>query len=745
MCNSGPSSSGEVSPSLRKWLRARKNGGRVVRLYRSSISWKLSLILLLSLIGCESLAAQLSASRGDGVIDVQLAFSDSTRFSGIGTVRVLNEAGAAIFEARVEANGKATIHNLVPGTYQVEVNAPGFATVRETVTLESKWSQASVSLTMKPVESGGADPTKVPIPVLAPAARKEVTKGLDTFQKGNIEESRKHFEKALTMAPGNPDVQFLMGVLELQDKHISAAEEHLLKAIQIYPNHVRSLETLGEVYSSQGQPDKAVPMLEKAASLEDGSWKAHWKLGRAYLQINDPEKARTQAERAITLGKAAAGPAYLLKAEALADLAKWDEAKATLEKFVTEQPSDPYSQKARALEKLIERDEQRAERYLPLPMTVPDGLLEVADLRPQIAPKKNSVWAQPGIDEFVPKVAPNVACSLQQILTGVSNRADELMANLERFSATEQLVHYTVDKAGELRSPQLRSFDYVASISRGRRGVIQLEEYRDGGLTQDKFPAQIATKGLPAMALIFHRQMSGDFQFVCEGLGSVEGRPAWQLHFEQRRDRPSQIRAYVIAGNYHPVALKGRAWIDAGTFQVVRLESELVRPVPEIHLKREHLSIEYAPVRFQTRDLQLWLPQRAQLFVEEDKLAFYRTHEFSKFQLFSVGVDQRIRSPKESYSFTNLSNQEIQGRLIITPVLERSITPISITFTIPPQASVIKTVGSGKDLDISPDWIASARFVYQGAPGAVEGNALLIESSTLEIVPESQLPPGAQN
>jgi hypothetical protein len=349
-------------------------------------------------------------------------------------------------------------------------------------------------------------------------------------------------------------------------------------------------------------------------------------------------------------------------------------------------------------------------------------------------------WEPPGIDDFVPQVSAGVPCVLPRVLSGASDAVRQLMDNLEKFSAKEEVKHYPVNKWGQMLPPESRSFEYVVLVTE-LHGILQLEEYRNGSLAPDQFPAQIATQGLPAMALIFHPQMSGDYDFVCEGLGSAEGRPAWQIHFEQRRDRPSRTRAYVINGNYYSVALRGRAWIDADSFQVVRLETESLLKMPNIRLRREQLAINYAPVKFHSRDLELWLPQSVQLFVERDKYAFYRTHTFRDFQLFSVGTDQKIQAPRESYSFTNLSNEEILGRLTITPVLDRSITPISITFTIPPQASILKTVGRGRDLDIPPDWIASARFVYQGAPGAIEGDALLTRASTLEIVPESSLLP----
>ena len=201
----------------------------------------------------------------------------------------------------------------------------------------------------------------------------------------------------------------------------------------------------------------------------------------------------------------------------------------------------------------------------------------------------------------------------------------------------------------------------------------------------------------------------------------------------------------MISGHYYPFALKGRAWIDAGTFQVARLESELISPLPEIQVKQEHFSIQYEPGRFHSQNVQIWLPKTAELFVERNNTAFYRTHTFSHFQLFGVDVRQKIQAPKESYSFTNLSDREVIGKLTITPLPQRSLTPISISFKIPPLDSVSKVVGPGKDLDIPPDWIDSARFVYGGAPGIIEVSASLTNTSTLEIDPEPQLPVPPQN
>ena len=147
-------------------------------------------------------------------------------------------------------------------------------------------------------------------------------------------------------------------------------------------------------------------------------------------------------------------------------------------------------------------------------------------------------WIPPSLDADVPSVDPTVACPLPDILKMTGQRMTEFVANLEKFSATEQIEHFKINAAGLRGSPDVRSFDYVVLVSRNHWGLFQLDEYRNGSVDPAQFPAGIATVGLPAMALIFHPILASDFDFKCEGLGQSGGRAAWQIHFAQRPDRP---------------------------------------------------------------------------------------------------------------------------------------------------------------------------------------------------------------
>jgi hypothetical protein len=256
-------------------------------------------------------------------------------------------------------------------------------------------------------------------------------------------------------------------------------------------------------------------------------------------------------------------------------------------------------------------------------------------------------WAPPDVDSAVPGVSPSTPCSLPDVLAGASKRVGEFVTNLQQFTAIEHLEHAELDKRGHASKPQQRRFDYLVMIQQLRHGLLSVEEMRDGGTALDKFPANLATTGLPALALIFHPGYIEDFDMRCEGFGTWRGQPAWQVRFAQRPDRTSRMRSYRLRGRSFPIAFKGRAWIAADSFQVVRLETDLVQAIPEIPLAREHMEVEYKPVAFKNKQLQVWLPESAELYMDFRGHRYHRRHSFSDFLLFSVDVNQQIADPKQ--------------------------------------------------------------------------------------------------
>lgn len=357
---------------------------------------------------------------------------------------------------------------------------------------------------------------------------------------------------------------------------------------------------------------------------------------------------------------------------------------------------------------------------------------------PANAPPGTS-WLPVGIDQTVPAVDAGTSCQLPQLLQGTTKQMTRFVNNLEKFTATEHVEHFAVSNSLHLAKPETRNFQYVVTISRNPGGTFILDEFRNGSDDRSQLPGNVATEGLPAMALLFHPMLVNDFNFVCEGLGQWRDRPAWQIHFIQKPGKASRLRAYVTSREVVHVALKGRVWIDPGSFQVLRLESELVDPIKEIELLNDRSTIEYTPVQFQSQKEQIWLPNVAEIYVQRRDHRYYRRLTFTDFKLFNVDTSQNIQAPREFYSFTNSSAREITGVLTVLRADEPN-SPFSFSLTIPAKASIRKFVGLGNDVNLPAGEVASATFVHQGEPGAVKVDAHLSKESSLDVISKTSEP-----
>ena len=255
-------------------------------------------------------------------------------------------------------------------------------------------------------------------------------------------------------------------------------------------------------------------------------------------------------------------------------------------------------------------------------------------------------WLPPDVDEKVPAVE-ETACSVDEVVQRAEERILEFVRNVDRFTATESLTHHSINKRGQASVPIGRKFDYVVSIHEVRQGHLGVTEYRNGGLALNEFPGGIVTNGLPALVLIFHPYYAPSYEMTCEGLARSNGLLAWQVHFRQRPDKPNELKTYQsgIHGASYSVGLKGRAWISADSYQIVRMETDLVMPLPQIQLLAEHTAVEYGLVKFREGDANLWLPLSAEVYFAWRGQRVHRRHSFDHYMLFRVDDRQHINTP----------------------------------------------------------------------------------------------------
>jgi hypothetical protein len=257
-------------------------------------------------------------------------------------------------------------------------------------------------------------------------------------------------------------------------------------------------------------------------------------------------------------------------------------------------------------------------------------------------------WRPPDIDDVKLTTEPGVTCPVADVLEESGKRVKELVQDLSRFGADEQLLHKSIDEFGFATHTETRQYDYIATVTEPEPDTVSIEEYRGDKIAQAGYPDSISSTGFITLAFAFHPAMQKDFDFTCEGKGNWNGQPSWLVHFQQRPDRPNHLHSYNIGTQVFPVDLKGRAWISADKFQIVRMEADLIKALPEIQLLSEHQVVEYGPVPFPKKNTSLWLPQKAEIYFEFRKHRYFRRHSFDHYLLYSVDTKEKTKEPKDN-------------------------------------------------------------------------------------------------
>lgn len=575
---------------------------------------------------------------------IQLAVRDEKQkpLDRQAVVQIINKTTGQIQARVTEEDSTVTISDLQTGQYDVAVSALGFLTSHQDVMISGMivTNHMEVALKKDPsaVDLGTVNAKDIP-----PKVRRNMLHGLAALKSSKLEQAQKKLDAAYNAEPSNAEVNFLLGFLYFEKKDTERAQIYLANATRLAPHHVQALTLLGRVQLQRNDFAAAQAPLEQAVAANPESWMAHYLLATVYLRQNDYEKSHVHARLAIERGKGGANAAQLILGQALAGLKRYPEAIQALDTFLKAAPTDPHaSQVSQLIAGLEKRQSQGPDEASATPSSATEVVPIVAATDPELMVKN---FGPPGVDDVKPQVAAGVSCPAERVIEQSGERVKELVDDLAKFDAVENVYHEEIDPAGIPKDHTTIRFDYVASIAEPKPGNFKVEEYRSGRSDAEVFPDQIATRGLPTLAFIFHPDMRDDFEMSCEGLSTWNQKATWLVHFQQRENKPHRIQGYIVNRIEYPVSLKGRAWISADTFQIVRLESDLTDPVKEIQLRSEHQTVEYAPVRFPKSKAQLWLPKNAELYFDFRKHRYFRRHSFDHFMLFSVDTEEKRKEP----------------------------------------------------------------------------------------------------
>lgn len=236
------------------------------------------------------------------------------------------------------------------------------------------------------------------------------------------------------------------------------------------------------------------------------------------------------------------------------------------------------------------------------------------------------------------QLRPSISqAALPAILRKVGLQINAMLPEIPNLVAHEEIVQRVYRGPFSRGRPVRREYNYLILV-RASDGVRTLVEHRtpieDGApISRRSF---LTTTGFAFIWLTFDPANQAESRFRYLGTESVSGKTALVVGFCQRPGHVTDPSVFTGFGRSVPVLFQGIAWIDPSSYRVLRIRSDILAPLPMIHLRSESSLVNFAVVRVPQVAAPLWLPQTAVIRVDVDGKVFQNNHQYSDYQLFEV-------------------------------------------------------------------------------------------------------------
>lgn len=148
---------------------------------------------------------------------------------------------------------------------------------------------------------------------------------------GRTSEAAEAYQKAVAMDPESTLTRYGLGYLHWKLYRYADAERELLEVLRREPKDARASFTLGDIYLTRGDAQRALPFLEIAKDAYPNEFDTRFALGRALLLTENMERGIEELRAAVKLDETIADGHFQL-GRALMKMGSTEEGKQELEK-----------------------------------------------------------------------------------------------------------------------------------------------------------------------------------------------------------------------------------------------------------------------------------------------------------------------------------------------------------------------------------------------------------------------------
>ena len=259
-----------------------------------------------------------------------------------------------------------------------------------------------------------------------------------------------------------------------------------------------------------------------------------------------------------------------------------------------------------------------------------DGLATIVDKT-----AAELVQALPELGGLEPAASQEI---LPEILKKVGASVEVYFHSVVSTRALEETIQERLGFDGTTKETFKRTFRYLA-IPHPEKGPLDLEEYRTGEKSSSAsgtpLGGTVLTAGFVYSPVYLHPVYQEDSDFSYVGKQNVEGHKCYVVAFAQvpqaARLRARFTEVLVSSG----VLLQGLVWIDATSFQIIRIYMELLPGATAGSIKEYTTEVTYSEVRFRGIDVVLWLPCQVVVYLDWGGRRYRNHHRYSDYQLYT--------------------------------------------------------------------------------------------------------------
>ena len=194
------------------------------------------------------------------------------------------------------------------------------------------------------------------------------------------------------------------------------------------------------------------------------------------------------------------------------------------------------------------------------------------------------------------------------------------------------------DLEDQLRQSRSIEFNYLLLFDHHPDGATAIQELRtDFKNRQVGSPLDRVTPhgfGFAYQWLLLSPANQSELRFRYLGQQNLDDHKTFVLGFVQIPNQVKLPGKFEWAGKEVPFFFQGIVWIDQSTFDVVRLQTDLLSPVPSVNLLRMTTELRFRSVRIHGYDAAFWLPFEVLIRTEQTETVVDELHHYSGYKFF---------------------------------------------------------------------------------------------------------------